>query len=79
MAYDCANKTIRKLKAEAQLAGVFPTDLDLPLLAQELFERFFATFGVPQGTNLELLGEAGNVDDDVLETWCKDSISFLNK
>ena len=72
-------KMIRKLKMEAQLAGIFPTDLDVPVLTQELFERFFATFGVPQSTNLELLGEAGNVDDDVIEMWCKDLISFLNK
>lgn len=72
-------KMIRKLKTEAQLAGVFPTDLDVPGLTQELFERFFAIFGVPQGANLELLGEAGNVDDDVIEMWCKDLISFLNK
>ena len=72
-------KVVRKLKAEAQLAGVFPTDLDVPRLTQELFERFFATFGVPQDTNLELLGEIGNVDNDVIELWCKDLISFLNK
>ena len=72
-------KIIRKLKVEAQLAGIFPTDLDLPGLTQELFERFFATFGVPQGANLELLGEAGNVDDDVIEMWCKNLISYLNK
>ena len=63
---------IRKLKVEAQLAGIFPTDPDLTGLTQELFERFFATYGVPQGANLEVLGEAGNVDDDLLEIWCKD-------
>ena len=63
---------IRKLKLEAQLSGIFPTDQDLSGLAQELFERFFAIYGVPQSANLELLGEAGDVDDDLLEIWCKD-------
>ena len=65
-------KIIRKLMKEAQLSGIFPTDQDLTGLTQELFERFFATYGVPQGANLELLGEAGDIDDDLLELWCKD-------
>lgn len=72
-------KMIRNLKVEAQLAGIFPTDLDVPGLTQELFERFFTTYGVPQGLNLELLDEAGNVDNDVLEMWCKDLICSFNE
>ena len=74
-------KIIRKIEKEATLAGIFPTIhlQGFTSLTQELFERFFAIYGIPQGANREVLGEAGDIDDDYLEIWCKDSKCSFNK
>ena len=65
-------KVIRKLEREATLAGIFPTLQGQTNLTDELLERFFAIYGVAHGANRELLVEAGDVDDRLLDYWCKD-------
>ena len=65
-------KVTRKIEKEAVLAGIFPTFHPQTNLTDELLERFFAIYGVAQGANRELLGEAGDLDDDLVDIWCKD-------
>ncbi|KAK0510113.1 hypothetical protein JMJ35_007507 [Cladonia borealis] len=62
----------QKIEKEAVLAGIFPTFHPQTNLTDELLERFFAIYGVAQGANRELLGEAGDLDNDLVDIWCKD-------
>lgn len=72
-------KIVRKIEKEATLAGIFPPFQGFTSLTQELFERFFAIYGIPQGANREVLEEAGDVDDDYLEILCEDSKCSFNR
>ncbi|KAL6713547.1 hypothetical protein ACLMJK_009012 [Lecanora helva] len=60
-----------RLKTTAQLAGIFPTDPELTRPTQELFEQFFAAYGLPNEAESELLQRVAFVDAETIEAWCK--------
>lgn len=61
----------RRLKATAQLAGIFSPDPDLTRSTQQLFEQFYKASKEPNDAESELLQIVGGVDEDVVDAWCK--------
>lgn len=61
----------RRLKKDGQLAGIFPPDPDVDLATQELFEQFYDSHGKPNDAEKALLEQAGHVNVETIDKWCK--------
>lgn len=53
------------------MGGLFPADFNDDRPTQELCEQFSEVHGIPSDVETEMLGEIGNVGDEVIEAWCE--------
>lgn len=53
------------------MANIFPVDPGLTRRTQDLLEQVSEVHGVPNDIETELLSEVCEVEEDVIEQWCK--------
>ena len=63
--------TTRHQKVTTQMSRLFPADRGLTRHVQELCEQVSEVHGKPSDVETDLLGEIGQVEDEVIEEWCK--------